>query len=141
VPEEVASTRLSVTELSDTLPRGWNVSETHQYEYRYLFEEDETENTTWTHPDPNCDASLWTATPQSPPVDYKPESRPCHTPEVPLMIPRLPLLSMQERESAFQRTPELSQSVRIWRKLYATLISPTRVEICGSMLFVSTKRI
>lgn len=57
------------------------------------------------------------------------------------MIPRLPLLSMQERESAFQRTPELSQSVRIWRKLYATLISPTRVEIYGSMLFVSTKRI
>lgn len=44
--------------------------ETHQYEYRYLFEEAETENTTWDHPHPDCDASLWAALSQPP---YEPK--------------------------------------------------------------------
>lgn len=51
--------RISLEELKTTLPRGWTAAETEQDRYRFIFEEDETENTSWTHPDPRIDPELW----------------------------------------------------------------------------------
>jgi hypothetical protein len=50
MPSEHQDTRMSLKELTDTLPTGWNVFET--LGGKYIFENDETEDTSWTHPDP-----------------------------------------------------------------------------------------
>jgi hypothetical protein len=47
---EYQDTRMSLKELTETLPTGWNVFETMGG--KYIFENDETEDTSWTHPDP-----------------------------------------------------------------------------------------
>lgn len=68
-----ASTRLGLEQLQKTLPLGWTVAETHQYKYSYIFEHDDTENTQWIHPDPNCNPSLWAPALESPPADFEPQ--------------------------------------------------------------------
>ncbi|KAF2996196.1 hypothetical protein E8E13_001129 [Curvularia kusanoi] len=73
VPVEVQGTRLSLEEINDTLPPGWTAFKTHRYDYKYLFRQDKTGNTSWTYPDPACDEKHWAPELESPPADYKPE--------------------------------------------------------------------
>ena len=64
--------RLTATELQSTLPLGWTSTGTNQYHYRFLFEDETTDSTTWTHPNPMADPSLWQPFPESPPLGYQP---------------------------------------------------------------------
>jgi hypothetical protein len=64
--------RLSLDQLRKTLPPGRDADETEQDQYRFLFTEDQTQNTSWTHPDPNCDPALWQPLPELPPADFQP---------------------------------------------------------------------
>jgi len=68
VPEQ----RLSLDKLQETLPDDWIVAKTHQYQYRFLFE-DPDENTSWDHPNPDLDPSLWAPCPEIPPQSYQPD--------------------------------------------------------------------
>ena len=70
-PEENEGTRMPIKELRSTVPPGWSVYET--LDGRYIFEEQCTENTTWTHPDPQFPLAAYDgyATNQSP--TYKPK--------------------------------------------------------------------
>jgi hypothetical protein len=45
--------------------------ETSQYHYRFIFE-DANENTTWVHPDPNCDPLVWQELEELPPSGFQP---------------------------------------------------------------------
>ncbi|KAI0968156.1 HET-domain-containing protein [Xylaria arbuscula] len=56
-PDEIGHTRLSVKEISRTLPRSWRVHET--LEGRLLFRHYKTKRTSWTHPDPDVDPALY----------------------------------------------------------------------------------
>lgn len=71
-PDPPQRKRLSLEEGQKTLPPVWTVAETEQDRYRFLFEEDETENTTWTHPGPNCDPESWQSLEELPPKGYEP---------------------------------------------------------------------
>jgi hypothetical protein len=50
IPNEHQNPRISIEELTKTLPAGWTLYET--LGGRYIFENDETEDTFWSHPDP-----------------------------------------------------------------------------------------
>jgi len=65
------SRRLPLSELEQTLPEGWIAAETHQYQYRVLFE-DLDEETHWEHPNPGVDPTLWAPFPEMPPANYEP---------------------------------------------------------------------
>jgi hypothetical protein len=55
--EKVESKQMSPGELEGTLPSGWRVWKT--FEGRYLFEERETEQSSWTHPNTSFDQALY----------------------------------------------------------------------------------
>ena len=73
VTQKPALCRLSPTELQKTLPKGWTAVETSQYQYRYLFEEDETSKTSWHHPDSSIDPSVYSPLVENPPAGFTPE--------------------------------------------------------------------
>jgi hypothetical protein len=64
--------RLSLVELEATLPPGWVVAQTHQYQHQFLFE-DSSEHTSWEHPDPAADPAWWEPYPEVPPQGYEPK--------------------------------------------------------------------
>lgn len=65
--------RISPAELQRTLPNGWTAVETSQYQYRYLFEEDETSETSWEHPDSSVVSDLYAPHVEDPPIGFAPE--------------------------------------------------------------------
>ncbi|KAI9780886.1 MAG: hypothetical protein M1839_006513 [Geoglossum umbratile] len=70
-PSRVERKRLTTSDLQNTLPPGWVTEETSQYHYRFIFE-DANENTTWVHPAPDCDPSLWQELEELPPSGFQP---------------------------------------------------------------------
>ncbi|KAI1309263.1 HET-domain-containing protein [Xylaria venustula] len=56
-PGEIGHTRLSAKEVSQTLPPDWEVHET--LEGRLLFRNRDTGRTSWTHPNPDVDSTLY----------------------------------------------------------------------------------
>ncbi len=65
--------RLSVGELQKTLPKGWTVFETDGPRRRFLFEHEETDKTTWTHPDLSFDPGSYTPLDELPPALFEPD--------------------------------------------------------------------
>ncbi|KAH6857146.1 heterokaryon incompatibility protein-domain-containing protein [Chaetomium sp. MPI-CAGE-AT-0009] len=65
--------RLSVGELQKTLPKGWAVFETDGPGRRFLFEHEETDTTSWTHPDPSFDPGLYAPLDELPPAQFEPD--------------------------------------------------------------------
>jgi len=57
VLKEHQGQRISLEELSKTLPTGWSVYETMGG--RYIFEKEDTEDSSWTHPDPGYPQVLY----------------------------------------------------------------------------------
>ncbi|TKA76218.1 hypothetical protein B0A55_06600 [Friedmanniomyces simplex] len=72
IPKQRIVHRKTAEELQATLPPGWTTVETNQYQYRFIFEKDDTEDTTWKHPDPAADPCWWQPLPESPPPKYQP---------------------------------------------------------------------
>ena len=62
---------ISLKELVKTLPPGWNAVRT--VENRFLFEDEKTEDTTWTHPDSKFDISQYGSRLQRPYPGFQPE--------------------------------------------------------------------
>ncbi|KAI3320241.1 HET-domain-containing protein [Xylariaceae sp. AK1471] len=62
-PSKVESTRLSLKEIRETLPKGWDAEET--VEGRVIFWNWETISTTWIHPDLNIDRALYDPIPNT----------------------------------------------------------------------------
>jgi hypothetical protein len=62
--------RISLADLKKTVPPGWTIYE--NLEGRFIFENDETESTSWTHPIPSFDRSLY----DPPADDSQPEFEP-----------------------------------------------------------------
>ncbi|KAF2162754.1 hypothetical protein M409DRAFT_69007 [Zasmidium cellare ATCC 36951] len=71
-PTERNVQRLSTAELQKTLPAGYYVFETNQYQFRYLFEKDDTEETSWSHPDESVDPVSYQPLLEIPGPDYEP---------------------------------------------------------------------
>ncbi|KAI9641390.1 hypothetical protein NHQ30_010192 [Ciborinia camelliae] len=72
MPKPIRQQRMPFKDILKSLPPGWTAAETQQDEYRILFEEEETGNTSWTHPDPTCDRESWQPLSELPPPDFKP---------------------------------------------------------------------
>lgn len=68
VPPAPTSQRLSLAELKETVPNGWDIYET--VEGRYVFESEDS--VSWTHPDPNFSPSLYIRSLEYPPAQYEP---------------------------------------------------------------------
>ncbi|KAK4494885.1 hypothetical protein PRZ48_014241 [Zasmidium cellare] len=71
-PGEPTVSRLSIAELQKTLPAGHHVHETSQYQFRYLFDRDDTYETSWSHPDENVDPSAYQPLSETPTPEYEP---------------------------------------------------------------------
>jgi hypothetical protein len=56
-PQESATSRWSLSELKATLPNGWLAMET--VEGRYIFQSEESDDTSWTHPDPQVNLASY----------------------------------------------------------------------------------
>lgn len=65
--------RLSVSELQQTLPKGWTVFETDGPGRKFLFEHEETDSTSWTHPDTSFDTGLYAPLEELPPAAFEPD--------------------------------------------------------------------
>lgn len=70
VPPARIDPRISLDELNKTLPKLWGAYKT--VHGRYIFENGETEETFWSHPDPSFDSSRLGTTFEDPPDDYEP---------------------------------------------------------------------
>jgi hypothetical protein len=70
MPAERHIQRISIEELQKITPSGWNVRQT--FEERFIFEFGETEETSWTHPDPDFDHSLYKDPPENLYPDFQP---------------------------------------------------------------------
>ena len=57
VPTALAPERMTLEEAQKTTPAGWRVYEA--FTGRYIFEREDTEDTSWTHPDPDFDPTLY----------------------------------------------------------------------------------
>lgn len=64
VPERSSSQRLRIDELRETLPEIWQIFET--IENDYLFWNNNTEDTSWDHPNPEIGHVLYAPLPQYP---------------------------------------------------------------------------
>ena len=69
-PGVIQRKRLTTNELQKTLPPDWVVEETAQYKYRYIFAD--TDETRWTHPDPESDPATWQDLEELPPSGFEP---------------------------------------------------------------------
>ncbi|KAK2763903.1 hypothetical protein FQN54_009522 [Arachnomyces sp. PD_36] len=58
-PKPTASKRLSLSELEKTLPQGWFVTQTLTGRYLFICDTDLSVPTSWDHPDPTVDRSLY----------------------------------------------------------------------------------
>jgi hypothetical protein len=71
VPAERKSKRISIEELQKFLPPSWVARET--VEGRYLFEVQGTDKSSWMHPDPDFDYSLYEGFANEPDLEFEPK--------------------------------------------------------------------
>jgi hypothetical protein len=62
--------RLYISALRKTLPDGWDVHETIDHDY--LFRNKATEDTSWNHPSPEIESTLYTPLPEYPDTRFEP---------------------------------------------------------------------
>ncbi|EON70018.1 hypothetical protein W97_09284 [Coniosporium apollinis CBS 100218] len=70
MPDERPSQRMSLDDLHETLPPDWTAYET--LEGRFIFYQDESDGTTWTHPDPSFNDALYEPRPELPYPGFQP---------------------------------------------------------------------
>jgi Heterokaryon incompatibility protein (HET) len=70
IPKENKDGRTTLEDIRKTLPRGWEAYKT--LDRRYIFWEEATENTSWSHPDSSIDKSLHEGYVDDPDPDYEP---------------------------------------------------------------------
>jgi len=71
-PSTKARPRPTVGELQETLPKGWTVCETDGPSRQFLFEHEDTDTTSWTHPDPSFSPESYAPRDELPPPQFEP---------------------------------------------------------------------
>ncbi|KAJ4305640.1 hypothetical protein N0V90_001171 [Kalmusia sp. IMI 367209] len=71
VPSSESDMRMSLDELNKTVPKPWGAYKT--VHGRYIFDNHESDQTSWMHPDPSFDSSALGTTFEDPPANYEPK--------------------------------------------------------------------